>query len=263
MAFAAPSSRTRLFLGSILVGLGPLLRPELLLLAALAGPMLLFRSWKHLHPQPPARRWLVLGVAGLVMVLPVLAWSSYALHTFGTLIPNTNAAKRGGSLAQVGERLVLVYGLGFPVTLALLPVMVARQKLTDIPRAIGVLLLWPLLSMAFYLADHTIVQTRYCLLSMSCVTLALLGWMASTKREALLKGMVAATLLTSGAVILLTVVPQVANKEAGVRAFSAMSTAIRDKVPAHEPVAVYAIGLIAFESRHPLIDLGGSSSPGR
>jgi hypothetical protein len=40
-----------------------------------------------------------------------------------------------------------------------------------------------------------------------------------------------------------------------------MGAFLRDRVPPDAPVAVYAIGEIAFESRHPLVDTGGITRP--
>jgi len=261
--FVAAPSRLGLATAAVLLGVGPLLRPELLLLAGLAGPVLLWRTWKHSCGAMPAVRVLAVIALALVVVLPVITWCTYALHTFGSIIPNTNAAKRGVSLGQVGERLVLVYAVGFPVALALLPVLALRaSRPAVVPPGVWVLLLWPLLCIGFYLADHTLVQTRYCLLSMPCVTTATLWWLAVSGRESLWRGAIAATVLISGLLILLTVVPHVANKKAGVQAFTAMSAYVHEKVPAEEPVAVYAIGLFAFKSRHPIVDLGGITQPG-
>jgi hypothetical protein len=262
LVFVTQPSWARLGIGAVLLGVGPLLRPELLLLAALAGPMLLLRSWKSSQDRGPLVRAIVLASLGVVMALPVLSWGVYALHTFGSVIPNTNAAKRGGTLAQVAERLALVYAAGFPVTLTLLPVVARRVKLAGVPAAVGMLLWWPLLCIGFYLADHTVVQTRYCLVSMPCLTLALLWGIASTRQERLFRGMVAATVLASSLLIVLTVVPHVANKMASMQQFTAMSAYIHDHLPADEPVAVYPIGIIAFRSRHPIVDLGGIIQPG-
>jgi hypothetical protein len=73
----------RPLLAASLIAIGPVLRPELLVFAALLGSVLLWRT-----------RNLLLAV---IMIIPVCIWTAYAIHAFGTLIPNTNAAKRGGA----------------------------------------------------------------------------------------------------------------------------------------------------------------------
>jgi hypothetical protein len=47
------------------------------------------------------------------------------------------------------------------------------------------------------------------------------------------------------------------NKQKLVDALAQIATYMREHIPAQSPVAVYAIGEIAFESRHPLVDTGG------
>ena len=81
-------------------------------------------------------------------------------------------AKRGGPLAAVAPRLASVYAAGFLATLVLFPVAAAVRLLQRkrVPAPVWVLILWPALCAVFYLADHTIVQTRYCLLSMPCLS---------------------------------------------------------------------------------------------
>jgi hypothetical protein len=57
------------------------------------------------------------------------------------------------------------------------------------------------------------------------------------------------------------VIPHVRNKAELREQFSAVSTFIREHVPPREPVAVFAIGQIEFESRHRLVDVGGITQP--
>ena len=124
------------------------------------------------------------------------------------------------------------------------------------------LAIWPLLCVGFYLADHTVVQTRYCLLSMPALSIVTLWLLDTADRPALLKVSAAAMLLAALASIAMTVVPHVENKKQGVAVFAQVSAYLRDHVPHDAPVAVFAIGEIAFESRHPLVDIGGITRPG-
>jgi hypothetical protein len=245
-----------------LVAVAPLLRPELLLLDAVAGPVVLWRAWQL--AQRHSRLAGVGSVLALVvlMILPLLAWSAYALHEFGAVVPNTNVAKRGGPLSQLAPRLAAVYFAGFPVTLALVPFIARPSVLRRIPGAVLALLLWPLACILFYLADHTLVQTRYCLLSMPCLSIAVLWLLQRSGRSLWLHGAVAVLLLVSLVSTCLAVVPLVSNKVEAARTFAALSTYLRERVPRNEPIAIYAIGHVAFEGGHPLVDIGGITQPG-
>jgi hypothetical protein len=196
------------------------------------------------------------------MVLPLCIWCGYAVHAFGSVIPNTNAAKRGGAIGEIASRLAQVYAIGFPVTLLLLPFVCVhglwRQKA---PAVIWALLLWPAACIAFYLLNHTLVQTRYGLLSMPCMTIAVLWLLGRVARPRPFAVAAAAMLVAALFVIAWIVIPHVRNKEELRDRLSAVTTFITDNIPAHEPIAVFAIGQIEFESRHPLVDVGGITQP--
>jgi hypothetical protein len=252
----------RALFAATLLALGPLLRPELLVFAALVAPVLLWRFWRAHLAESRAFRLGFSATLAILMMLPVCLWCGYALHAFGSVVPNTNLAKRGGAIGAIALRLIPVYAMGFPVTLLLLPVACAlgvprRQT----PGAIWALLLWPTACIAFYLANHTMVQTRYCLLSMPTMSVAVLWLLGRVAAPRQLAAAAAAMLLASLFVVVSIVVPHVRNKEELREKMSAVSTFIRNNVPPREPVAVFAIGQIEFESRHRLVDLGGITQP--
>jgi hypothetical protein len=258
--FSSPAPEwRRLAAGALLLSIAPLLRPELLLLSAVAGAVLLYRAWRL--PALPASRVLTLALFAMVMALPTALWSAYALDAFGSIIPNTNAAKRGGDLLPVAAKLVTVYAVGFSGTLALLAILVPRLLKHHVPAMIWMLLLWPLACAAFYLLDHTAVQTRYCLLSMPCLTIAVLWLLQKTVNDARFRGAVGAITCINLYLAFAIVYPHVSNKIALVKTASAAAAYIREQLPSQAPVAVYAIGQLAFESRHPLIDIGGITRP--
>ena len=261
LVFVGQPRPVRLAVAAVLIGIGPLLRPELLLLGAIAGFALLWRCWQRRHRNSSARRLGMTALLAVVMVLPLAIWSGYALETFGALIPTTNVAKRGGSLHELAPRMLSVYLLGFPITLALLPFVLPGTLRPRVPGAVRVLLLWPLICGAFYLLDHTAVQTRYCLLSMPSLSIAVLWLVAQTRRPLMFRSSVAAMTLAGIAVIALIVVPHVANKVSYSRALSATAAYMKSQLPPQAAVAIFAIGQIAFESEHPLVDVGGITDP--
>ena len=130
------------------------------------------------------------------------------------------------------------------------------------PPPVLILLIWPVACLIFYLADHTMVQTRYCLLSMPGVSIATLWLIDDSDRPLLLRARAALMVLVSVVTLWIAVIPHVENKKEGVRILSDLSAFIRDRIPRGAPVAVYAIGEIAFESRQPLVDTGGITRPG-
>jgi hypothetical protein len=52
-------------------------------------------------------------------------------------------------------------------------------------------------------------------------------------------------------------VPHLINKQKYIEVLAQISSYLRDQMPQQAPVAVFAIGEVAFESRHPLVDTGG------
>jgi hypothetical protein len=251
----------RAWLGAILLSIAPLLRPELVLLATISGPALLYKSWQLGSKSNLALQIIMVISLGVMMALPTLIWAAYAIHFFDAILPTTNAAKRGGGFVPVAIQLASVYLVGFGVTLGLIPFVAKRLTMPGVPLIIWVLLLWPLACAAFYLVDHTSVQTRYCLLSMPCFALAVLWLLAEARSPALLRGGFAAIMIVSIVELAMIVFPHVANKVKVVKNVSGAVEFIRDSLPPGAPIAVYGIGQLAFESRHPLIDIGGITRP--
>lgn len=260
--FVRPPSWAGALTSVTLLGIGPLLRPELLLLAGVGVPVTLWRYWRA-SQETALKLGSRLALLAAIGALPVLLWCVYALLTFGSPIPNTNMAKRGGGLSIVGPRLVSVYAAGFLVPLLLFPLVAIVRLLRGqrAPAAVWVLALWPLLCVVFYLADHTLVQTRYCLLSMPCLGILTLWLLEDSARPLSLRLATGAMVLVSLLTVSLTVVPHVQNKKETVRLYAGIGSFLANHVPKDAPVAVYAIGQLAFESRHPLVDVGGITRP--
>jgi hypothetical protein len=252
----------RLWLGTLLLSMAPLLRPELVLLAMICGPALLYQSWRLQRKSALSQRIIVAFLMVAVMSLPTLFWAAYALHAFGAIVPTTNAAKRGGGFTSVAARLASVYLVGFGPALAITPFVAKRFTKPGVPAIVWVLLLWPLACAAFYLVDHTSVQTRYCLLSMPCFGLAVLWLLAETGSPVWARRGFAAIVAVSIVELVVIVFPHVTNKVTLVKNISSAVAFIRDKLPPEAPIAVYGIGQFAFESQHPLIDIGGITRPG-
>ncbi len=274
---------SRFLLGCFLAGLGPILRPEMAFLTAVLACLLIYR-WAHIAGTLPQR--LAGFLAGFALTVgPSVAWGVYAMHSFGRLVPNTNAAKRAGPHDSVLLRLVSVYALGFPVILlaavaavvylAIYFVRLRKDKgtaplarsLQRLPTAGWVFVVWSAICIAFYCFDHTYVQTRYIFVSASGLLIAALAafslWSprsAPTTRP-LSAPAISLALLLAVAVSVVDTWPFIGNKAKGDGAITTLALYIRDHVPASAPVAVYSIGQIAYISQHPIIDTGGIIDP--
>lgn len=271
-----PTAISFLF-GCLFAGIAPLLRPEMLLLTALVAIPLLSQL-QRLRPSPSIRPFIL--TAGLLLLTaPLAGWTLYSIHAFGHLLPSTVVAKRAGPDDSVLIRMVKVYAVGLPVLFAgfvVLPAYLLRNGPSSaairtaspfarirqrLPLSAWIFLTWTALTIAFYFADHTYIQTRYVLLTapglLAIVLAALLALSPRLGRTA-----IAATVLWSTVLSIAVVRPFLRNKVISCRTYAAMALYIRNHVPPRAPVAVYAIGEIAFLSEHPIIDTGGITRPG-
>ena len=281
-ATSRPLSLKRFLLGCALAGVGPLLRPEMVFFTAILALVLFYRRLQTVSREPSSfelssRLSSLAGFASSLALLtgPTIAWVIYALHTFGRIVPNTNAAKRARPGDSVILRLINVYSLGFPIivcgVLAGLIYLILRSsrvrenlkllyQSTILSSGGWVFVLWTLITCAFYVINHTFVQTRYAFVSavgLSVVTLAVLQSVSfKIYRLALV-----ACLLFAVAISIFTVWPFIRNKSIYVEAVRQQSVYFLHQLPPNEPVAAYNIGELAFFSEHPLIDTGGITRP--
>jgi len=263
--------------GCFLAGLGPVLRPEMVFFTALIS-LLLLKQWFQLPGKASSPAKILLFLIGTLLVIgPFAVWSTYALHTFGRIIPNTNAAKRANPGDSVIKRLLNVYGLGFPlilvefVVLALAALLrpAAVRKVFRWPQfeetlPLGGLLFvgWTIITTVFYIADHTYVQTRYVFVSAPGLLIALLAINYRRFPRWTYQAAFAFALIAGIGISSVTVWPFIRNKTIGDQVMAQVATFMRSKLPSDAPVAVYAIGELAFVSQHPVIDIGGITRPG-
>ena len=261
------------FAGCLIAGLGPITRPEMVFLTAILALLLVYR-WIHI-PGPLAGK-LPGFLAGLILVTgPTIAWSVYALHVFGRIVPNTNAAKRAGPHESIPIRLVTVYSLGFPaivvavaVGLIYLAIRLTRknqrplgESLRLLPVGGWVFIVWSAIACAFYTVNHTYVQTRYIFVSASGLLIVVMAivYLAAPR---LVRPVIVLTGLLAIALSVIATWPFVHNKSLEDAAVAEYSLWIKNNLPPDAPVAVYSIGEIAFISQHPIIDIGGITRPG-
>ncbi len=284
-----PRPSTGTFLtGCLLAGIAPLLRPEMIFLSALLV-LPLFSQWRRpFSPTGSPARSGIAAAGALLLALPQTLWSLYSLHAFGHLLPNTNAAKRAAPSDSVVHRLLAVYASAFPlilcgllagiVYLALRPSAVRDSLRAAVDSALGrtpddspspgssslagwIFLLWAAITTVFYIANHTYVQTRYILVTAPGLTIVvmLLALRASRRTGRVLY---VAALLAGAVISAVTVRPFLRNKGIDCQLSRDLALFMRDHIPPSAPVAVYAIGEIAFVSQHPIVDTGGITRPG-
>jgi hypothetical protein len=279
---ARPTTKS-LLTASLMAGLAPLLRPEMIFLSALLLLPLL-GQWRRL---PGSGAKLGTFLASLLLIAsPVVLWSAYALHAFGHLLPNTNAAKRAPVGESVVRHIILLYTSGFPLIAfgAVAGIIylllrfgsvrcLIRQAVAstlsystdavqncELPLSSWLFILWPVIATFFYIANHTYVQTRYILATAPALTIViLLAVIAKSRRggSALYATALIAALTTSSVIVR----PFIRNKAINCGAVRDFALYMHDHLPPDAPVAVYAIGELAFVSQHPIIDMGGITRP--
>lgn len=257
----------------MLLGFGPLLRPEFVLMAPVALPFL----WRHAQTvwRSTTRSQAIIRLAFCVLLLigPLLLWSAYALHAFGYVMPNTNAAKRAAPGVVVPMRLLKLTAVGFPMLLMAAAGLVwtswrggrvpsVSSAPTLVPRPAWPLLIWCALVVIFYVVNHTHVQTRYLLVL--APGLLLVSWGALARRcgcAAVLPWLLSGVLVTC-AMSLIMLKPLMDNKTRHDRQSEELASVIRERVPTRAPIAIYSIGQIGFLIPNPIIDIGGITQPG-
>lgn len=282
-ATRARPTTTSFFAACLLAGIAPLVRPEMLFLAALLV-LPLWGQYRSLRTKGPSAH--VFGL--ILLVTPLTLWSIYSLHAFGHILPNTNAAKRAGPDQSVVARLISVYSIGLPVIvfgiLAAISSLVLRasavrnslraavasavnppqgsaaKPLKTLPLSAWIFIMWAMIATFFYIANHTYVQTRYIFVPAPALTIIVLLQFARFSRT------VARTVYTLGltaaiGVTAIVVYPFIHNKGIVCDDTTAFALYLRNHIPPDAPVAIYSIGQVAFVSQHPIVDTGGITQP--
>lgn len=271
---------TGFWTGVALAGLSPLLRPELALLVVVVAPFFLLRALQLTAGKPIGVRIGVLALAAVLGAGPLAAWLAYAQHAFGTMISNTNAAKaefgktpvwqRLGSVLGFGAPLIPLFVVGFPVYAAVVAALAAARprgfeaivaRLRAVPAAIWVTAAWIALTCAFYIVNHTYVQTRYVLVFIPGALIVIFFAIAGLGRRPLTYAAVLFAALSAAGISLLVARPYIGAKMEAIRKIGEL-VAFIETLPPDQAVAVYAIGQVAFQSNHPIIDTGGITRPG-
>ena len=265
-------SPRRFLLGALAAGIAPILRPEMSFFTVLLGLVLLQRLYK----MQVAAGWKpALLIAGLVLATtPAVLWARYAMHTFGMIVPNTNAAKRAGPAESVPARLVNIYSLGYPLVVVGALVLAAwvvwylargrregAASLANLLPAGGWLLaVWTCLTCVFYVADHTYVQTRYIFVTAPVLSIVLLA-LAAQRMPRVFPALLGLALAYGTAMGFAATWPLVHNKIWNDATVAHLAEFVKT-LPPDAQIADYSIGEIAFLSQRTIVDTGGITRTG-
>src|SRR6266702_2936002 len=271
-----PPAWSRFFTGCLLAGIAPLMRPEMIFLSGILSLLLLYQ-WSRIPGSKSSFEKLGGLLLGMILAAgPTLLWAIYAVHTFGRVIPNTNAAKRAAIGTSVVARLLNVYSLGFPIIVGgllaglvylFLRYSTVKDRLKSLnlltgPVATGwIYFVWSLVAAVFYVADHTYVQTRYILVSASGLTIVILALAQALSLRAYCFCLSAALIFAIG-VSSSSVWPFIRNKAIKDGVVSEFATFIRTQLPADVAIPDDSIGEVAFLSERTIVDTGGITRPG-
>ena len=277
-ATSRPLNWDRFLLGCALAGVGPLLRPEMVFFTSILALILLYRRLRASTNAPVSQVQNLAGFAsGLVLLTgPSVTWAIYALHTFGRIVPNTNAAKRAVPGESVIHRLINVYSLGFPIVICgllagLLYLALRPTRLRDTLKSTRLstifvptgwaFVLWTATTTIFYIVNHTYVQTRYVFVSAAGLSVIALATLFSLSPKIYRLALIAC-MAFAAAISIVSVWPCIHNKNVFVETVRQQSLFFRNQLPPNAPVAAHNIGEIAFFSEHPIVDTGGITRPG-
>lgn len=262
-------------LGSLLLVLAPLVRPELALWTASA--MVVELAGVRRHGWKRVRGDLLLGV------LVAAGWAGWAWLTWGRLLPSTVTAKGSlgagniGMFSAVGRVVLVLASTQLPALLMALTALWtwAREPEGQSERAPGrrgvtqSILLLALLLTAVYAGRHVRVYTRYVLPLTALIvalgmarTVHLAGGFSSGRGHRLWGGVLALTLVGNLALSTLVVVPKTRSYARSMRevVFPLARRLGRITSPG-EVIATPNIGAIGYLSRRTILDLNGLVTP--
>jgi hypothetical protein len=279
IAFAADESRTggfdrRGWCGAALLAVGPVIRPELAMLALAAFLMAVIERRRI-----GDRAWRRLLIAGAIVAA---GWSAFSSFTWGGVVPSSVMAKGSLGAANIAtldaalRTLVAIVGTQAPLALA--AVWFGRRWLDrDAPpprRFVAGTLLWfiPLVTLAYALR-HVKIYSRYAL--PATVLVAAVGGAAlavaaadrldlSRARRARWLWVVAVVATVCGNLLLAGgwIVPATRNYAASMeQVVRPLALRLRASTPEGTVIAAHNIGMLGFVADRPILDLNGLATP--
>lgn len=247
--------------------IGVLVRPELALLGAiLVGDLIVSR----LRPLSGARA-LSLGLWSAVAIAPVAVWGVFAWSEFGSVVPQTAAAKAGlVSWFVSGWYAMKVVGVAQWASLlaAVSVIVVSTWARRPPPRAATLALLWLAALSAFYVVGGYVPMARYLV-----PATGVMAWAGAASAEGLSRAgaqprrwlpqaaaAVGALALAGGATLTVGRLLPSSSGEA-IRAYREMARHLEAEAAPEDAVATPEIGTLAYFGRWRLIDTCGLILP--
>ncbi len=248
----------RAWLGLVL-GLGALVRPELLLLGALLGARIVF--------EPGGRGRIRFVIA---WTLPVLLWSGIAYHFYGAVIPATLQAKStpiGLRPQRFLHNLRTLLGLilvAVPLSLVGGPVFLRRFLRRENRTWLEpVLLLWLLLLPAAYLIKDVTLVSRYLEILLPALLYLSLKGLVPLRWQTLARGLAGIEIVAALWLSVFWIAPSMrAYSSSAQVTLGRIGDWLRENTPKGDRVAIYDIGLVGYRSQRTVLDLGGLVHPG-
>ena len=244
------------------IGLLPLVRPETLLLWGLVCVLALLT--------PTARRARSLWTG---LMLPLAAWSVWALLFYGTILPATLQAK-STPLGLVPSRLIAnlfvlarLYGLALALPTVAWIFGLLRQprrlvQKSDSDWLAPVLWSWSAALPLVYLLRDVQVVSRYLEVVLPIVLVLGISELKRLGAGRVLRAGVSVEVL---AVLIFSfgwIVPSANAFGRSLQGLVEMGEWLRENTPDSTVVAAYDIGAIGYASERPILDLGGLIHPG-
>jgi len=252
-------------LWALLLGLGTLVRPELIALFLI----FVFDRIVLISPHPGAgNRWRVTAAAIVLYVIPLAPWFLYAHAQFGDVVAATIHAKSGyTSRWEVVVRTVKIIGSGYGAAL-----VVAVAGLIAFCRGRGgfrylvyrlattrLLWAWVIALPAAYFVTMSYVASRYLLIATPFILLlGFWGIAKLTNRAHRYASIILAVLAVSSVLVQATVIYPRTRFERGVDGnFIAVAEWVRDNTPTDALVAVHEVGAIGYFCERRIVDTAG------
>jgi hypothetical protein len=268
VVFEAKREPGRAALGGAVLGLAMLARPEVALLILLTGLWLL------------AGRSLTRTIAfGVGAAVPIVAWLTFAYFHFGTVVPNSFVVKVRQTPSSLQSALdsILILGASSALPVAIVGVgilmwVVNRSRRDGADERVGQWLvpgLWLAGAIGQYSYRGVNVASRYLCLFTPLLLMSAAWWMNYLRRRLDLWAGAARRLAVVWTAVLAAAVVQ--PLIVGALTWRSVKTAERSYSENHHRiadwldentregavVATYDVGIIAYRTRRPIVDLAG------
>ncbi len=266
-----PSRRFNAWLGAVLIAIGPVVRPELALLAVCVFVVRL-ADWRRVGLSPATK----LATAGGVVAI---TWAVFSLQTWGGLIPASVSAKSSlgaaniATVAAAWRVLVAIGATQLPLVLAALLLSRSWWRAdTAVSRRFMAQVTWlfvPMLTLVYSLR-HVKIYSRYALPATALLVVlgaaAIAAWAiendAPAVRRRLWVAVLTATLVVNLTLAALITVPASRTYARSMQdVVWPLARRLAAQMPPRSTLATHNIGVLGFATQRRILDLNGLATP--